>query len=430
MQRLTRPARVTTALASLVFLQAVAIPSGLHYVLGTPKEETVVFHSEQFVKRSQREDSWKPLDAARAFVDARPGDRLYQEVFFARRIKFQYPPSSLLFLDHASRATLNAISWMAVGITGFLCWRLLDRSLARHAPEWRPVHPAHSAAQAILVLALTVTFYPIVKGYSLGQIQTVLTAACAGVLLLVTTNRPLGAGSPVSAPALVKPTYAMLLLWAVVRRQWRFTWGFAVVTAAGVAASSMAFGILQWIDYGRVLSFIAERGEAFYANQSINGLLHRLAGTGPVLEWQRDQFAPADPLVRGLTMLLGTVVVLGALWYRAARRSAVPECDVAAFLIAITAGAPIAWEHHYGVLLPIAAVATGPVLATRRARRSTALILSIIVAGQYLSITHATVSTPWNFLMSYTLAAALLLFGVLLSGPGGPLRLDASSRDT
>jgi alpha-1,2-mannosyltransferase len=425
----SRPARVTLALGALALVQGLVLPAALHYGLRTPKEETVVFDTEQFLKRSQREDSWKPLDAARAYVDSRPGERLYEDVFFDRQIKFQYPPSSLLFLDHASRSTLNAISWIAVATTALLCWTLLHRSLALHAPGWQPTHPVHGAVQAALVVALTVTYYPIVKGYSLGQIQTVLTAACAGTLLLIATNRSLGAGVLAGGAALVKPTYGALLLWALARRQWRCASGLAVTVAGGVVISSAAFGAVQWADYGRVLSFIGRRGEAFYANQSTNGLLHRLMGHGPVLEWQRNQFAPDDPVVRSLTLVSSAVLILVAIYYRRANRVAVPECDFAAFLIAVTAGAPIAWEHHYGVLLPIAAVATGPALSTeRRTARAVVLIVSLLVSGQYLTVTHATASTPWSFVMSYTLAAALLLLGVLLSVPAGPAALNASSR--
>jgi hypothetical protein len=180
----------------------------------------------------------------------------------------------------------------------------------------------------------------------------------------------------------------------------------------------------------RVLSFIGQRGEAFYANQSVNGLLNRLVGNGPVLEWQRDQFAPYDPVVRWLTLLLAVLLMLVALWYRRVVRSSMPECDAAAFLIAVTAGAPIAWEHHYGVLLPIAALATGPAIATdRHATRTGLLIVAVLISGQYLTVTHATASTPWSIAMSYTLAAALLLLGVLLSLPPNPPDISASSRD-
>ena len=425
-----RPVRLTLVLAALVVLQGLALPAALHYGLRTPKEETVVFQAEEFLKRSQREDSWKPLEVARAFVDSRPGARLYEDVFFARQIKFQYPPSSLLFVDHASRSTLNWVSWIAVGITALLCWMLLDRSLVQHAPGWRPMHPAHRAMQAALVVAVTLTYYPIVKAYTLGQIQTVLTAACAGILVLVATDRSIGGGVLAGLAALVKPTYAALVLWALARRQWRFAAGLIVTVAAGVVVSSAAFGVVQWADYTRVLSFIAQRGEAFYANQSVNGLLNRLVGNGPVLEWQRDQFAPYDPVVRWLTLLSAVLLMLVALWYRRVVRSSMPECDAAAFLIAVTAGAPIAWEHHYGVLLPIAALATGPAIATdRHATRTGLLIVAVLISGQYLTVTHATASTPWSIAMSYTLAAALLLLGVLLSLPPNLPDISASSRD-
>src|SRR5262249_46004410 len=107
-------------MAVLLAVHAVAVPLVLRYILGTPREETIVGHVDQFVRREQREDSWRPMAAARAYLEQRPGSDLYEEIFFRRHIKFQYPPTSLLLVDHLSRNALNAVSWIAVWITAVL----------------------------------------------------------------------------------------------------------------------------------------------------------------------------------------------------------------------------------------------------------------------------------------------------------------------
>src|ERR1700732_13408 len=44
-------------------------------------------------------DSWNPMRSALDWIRQHPGGRLYEQLFFVDRIKFQYPPSSLLPLD-------------------------------------------------------------------------------------------------------------------------------------------------------------------------------------------------------------------------------------------------------------------------------------------------------------------------------------------
>src|SRR5262249_43297655 len=83
------------------------VPLILRYVLRTPREETIVGEIDQFVRRQQHDDSWRPMAAARAYMEQQPGSDLYAEIFFRRHIKFQYPPTSLLLVDHLSRRALD-----------------------------------------------------------------------------------------------------------------------------------------------------------------------------------------------------------------------------------------------------------------------------------------------------------------------------------
>ncbi len=66
------------------------------------------------------------------------------------------------------------------------------------------------------------------------------------------------------------------MLWALLRREWRFAAAFAATASWGLAGSIMAYGFANHVDYLRVLEFLAERGETFYPNQSVNGLLNRV----------------------------------------------------------------------------------------------------------------------------------------------------------
>ena len=44
------------------------------------------------------------MEAARTYAREHPGSDLYEEIFFRRRVKFQYAPTALLYIGHLSRA--------------------------------------------------------------------------------------------------------------------------------------------------------------------------------------------------------------------------------------------------------------------------------------------------------------------------------------
>ena len=110
------------------------------------------------------------------------------------------------------------------------------------------------------------------------------------------------------------------------------------------------------VEYLRVLSYIGRRGETFYANQSINGALNRLLFNGSSLEWQYHEFAPPHPLVYAGTLAAFVILVAAALKRPARGAGGVVDLSIAA--LATTLTAPLAWEHHYGILLPIYAAVT------------------------------------------------------------------------
>src|SRR5215831_20082603 len=98
--------RFLTVLASLLVLHAFAIPLMLHYVLRTTRDQTIVGQAEEFARRNQMDDSWRPMKAATAYSSSAPGCDIYEEIFFRRHIKFQYAPAALLFTRNFTAQTL------------------------------------------------------------------------------------------------------------------------------------------------------------------------------------------------------------------------------------------------------------------------------------------------------------------------------------
>lgn len=94
--------------------------------------------SPQTVEQSA--DSWRVMLAALRWLQSGAEDgTLYQEIFFERRMKFQYPPTSLLPLSALEALgaaptppLLNAIGRIVIGMTvcamGALAWILAGRA--------------------------------------------------------------------------------------------------------------------------------------------------------------------------------------------------------------------------------------------------------------------------------------------------------------
>ena len=289
---------------------------------------------------------------------------------------------------------------------------ILRRSVTTAWHEQGP-QPGLAAAVDILAVVAALTFYPVVKAYSLGQIQSWLNFLFAVVLLTWMTGMRAVSGVALALMCLIKPTYALLFVWGAIRRQWRFVLSGAAVMAAGLAISLWRYGLHDHLEYLGVLSYIAKRGEGFYANQSINGVLNRLLHNGPNLEWQYHQFAPVHPVV--YTFTTAAFVLCGVAALRRPERGAGTALDLSIAALAVTLTAPIAWEHHYGILLPIFAALTPQVLVDRPLGRWTAPALgaSYFVAANYFQFTNRFAETRLNPLQSYLFGAALLLWGIL-----------------
>jgi hypothetical protein len=403
---------LTGSLCGLLAIHALLIPLTLHTACGTPRAETLVHHVDAFAAGVQAGDSWRPMAAARTFARERPGESIYQEVFFNRQNKFIYPPTSLLFIGDLSRPTLNLLSWLAVCITIALTVTILERSVGRHGAA--PTGAIDRAVRLAAASGLALTFYPLLKAYSLGQIQVWIDALAAGLVLAWLHKRLTIGGVLLGLMCLIKPHFILLIGWAAFRRQWPAVLAGTITVAAGLLWSISVFGWSTHVDYLSVLSYIGQRGDAFYPNQSFNGFFNRLAGNGDNLTWHDEGFAPFHPGVYAATVT--AAVALGAIAILRPRRreDAGGVTDLAVAIVTAVVISPIAWEHHFGVLLPVFA-ATAPRLVAPPCHRWTALLLaaSFVLTGQFLFPAQRLAASWLNVAQSYVLAGALLLLALL-----------------
>jgi hypothetical protein len=178
----------------------------------------------------------------------------------------------------------------------------------------------------------------------------------------------------------------------------------------------MVFGLTNHFDYLRVVSFLGERGEAYYPNHSINGLLNRIMSiSDPAqyknLEFIAGHFPPFNPWIYAATLASSIAILAGALLHRSTTGDPNRLYDFSLMALSCTMASPIAWEHHYGILLPIFAV-----LVVAVAPKPIPLILlaaAYAIASVYIPATMLLAPTLFNFAQSYVLFAALIVLALL-----------------
>ena len=427
-------ARFTRQLAILFFLN-VAVINGL-FELSFPGgvRDTVLAHTRDVFRAQSGDDSWGPMAAAYDYLKEPHVKPLYQAVFFEDGIKFQYPPSALFALQgmllfgedrvrvsdemvFAGAPPINDIlGWGFLAITALATAGLVEAGLRQAGAERRS--NTLTILRAVTVTGITLTFYPVVKAFTLGQIQLWINSIFALALLCWVWQQRIASGVLMGLICLMKPHYGLFMLWGVLTREWRFVLACSVVGATGLIYSIWTYEWVNHLDYLRVLSFMSERGESYYANQSINGLLHRLASlSAPQLynnaTFDAFRFPIYSSWVYWGTLVSSAVILLAALLRR--RSATYRRLGFAILAVSLTIASPIAWEHHYGVLLPV----FGLVAAANTGRAATLVLIAgaFLFVSNFIPAFNLLAETPFNFLQSYMLAGGLFFLLLMHQQP-------------
>jgi hypothetical protein len=415
-------------------LLAVALACGLpllvQLALGTPTRDTLLFPLQGFLRGEQLADSWRPLRKSFEFVGSAEGNaqRLYDKMFWhasGRHKGLQYPPTALLPL-FGLRAVLGA-DWSPA--LEWVTWCCIPATLLALVGLARRVLPTPPDERVFLLSALalaTLTFFPIMIPYRGGQIQTWLNLLFALALWAWCAGRSATAGVLVGLIALIKPQLGLLFLWGLLRGRTRFVFAGTLTGVLGLSLSCAWLGLDVHRDYVAVLRFVSERGESFFPNQCMNGLLHRALGNGENLHWTAPgaaddwmaHFPPYHPGVHAGTLLSSAVLLAAALGLRPAGRARGGALDFAFMALCATCASPIAWEHHYGILLPIFLLLAAELRrlpGVRPGRDWALLALCYVLTANPWRLTRAWADTPFGVLQSYLFLAVLVLLALLAS---------------
>jgi alpha-1,2-mannosyltransferase len=419
------PGRSDRRLLLFVLLNILVANAGFklvaHFVFHTGVDEMRGRYMD-FLHFRQFTDSWTPMLGSVNYFLAHPGLPIYRARLYDTLI---YPLTSILPLlamkragigDAAVLPTLMVASWLAVcTVVGLQVW-IARAMLGRTGLSWR-------AGVATAMAAFF--FMPITLAFSLGQAQIFVDLFFALLVLFWVQGRQRSAGVMMALMTMVKPQFGLLLLWAALRRRWNALVAGLVTLAIGGAASVAAFGVSNNLDYLGVLAGLSRKAQSHYANQSMFGLLNRAIFNGENMPYHPYVYPPFVPWVYYVTLATTAALVLLALAYpwinKSARELAGGMADLGAMGVVCVIATPMAWEHHYGVLLPIFVWLWFAVY--RRGFGSIwKLGLAFVLIADFLSPLNFLAAIPVaNVLQSYMYFGALLLLALLLGSNQAPL---------
>jgi hypothetical protein len=213
----------------------------------------------------------------------------------------------------------------------------------------------------------------------------------------------------------------LLALW---RRDWHFLGGFTVVTGVALAVSIGLYGLDSNLDYLRVLIFLSHHGEYHHLNQSINAILNRLLYHGPSVDQDphnpipNSGFPPHIPAVYLATILSSLVMTAIPFVVRTANFNMPKLLSFCAAIVLVTMASPIAWVHHYNVLLPGFWVALRVALDRLQGKQLwlvlVAVLTSFVLTAFPLMPPFDPTIPDFNLFQSHVFIGACILVWVLL----------------
>ncbi|PIE36104.1 hypothetical protein CSA56_01440 [candidate division KSB3 bacterium] len=381
------------------------------------QNNTALYYTHFFLSSPMHQygDSWKHMyDALQYFEDPQQQSR-YSELFFEKHVKFIYPPTSLLLFKPFSRFSVqyvitraNLISWLAILFSAVLLAKIFSKSVKKYAHDTLTL--GEQWCIRVLSLCVTLSFYPIMRSFRLGQAQTWLYVLFVTAMWLWLEERKVLSGGAIGLICLVKPQLGLLAFWGLFRKQWHFA--AAIFLTSGVVGllSLAVFGWQNHVDYLQVLSYISKHGESFHPNQSINGLLNRFFFNGTNLTWDPYWYPPYHRFIHLATTTSSALLILFVLFWKRKLFRNEEILDLSIASLSFTMASPLAWEHHYSFLLPMFAYVLPLTLASRCKKTGLWLLgIAFVLVANYYQFTGLFAATHFNIIQSYVLFGALVV---------------------
>ncbi len=298
------------------------------------------------------------------------------------QLGFTYPPIAAVLL--------RPLAWLSEPVTkglfivvavaamaASIWWLIRDRVERHHWVRWFAF-----AVAFILATGLE----PIRLGFDFGQINFVLWALVVFDLAVLAPRGSRFLGVGIGLATAIKLVPGIFILYLLVTRRYR---AFAVSAGVAIGATLLAFALAPSASatfWGEKLLHSEGVGQlGYFMNQSLNGLLARLAGGSPsIVVW-----------------IVLALLVLGYGMWRA-RRAYLDGDEMAGMALAgFTGGlvSPVTWGHHIFWFVPALVVLVDAGLTSRRRWPL------IVAAFVYATVTFSVLQW-WEFTLLH---------------PGGPV---------
>ncbi len=368
-------------------------------------------------------DSWWFIAQALDYIEQHPSGLVYQELFFNQHLKFQYPTTSLLFFDFIRSNTVyelgtlfSLFNFISIVTLPFLAWFCYNLYYRENIPTFfiEKLSDIKQFSTLFGFFGLTLLFYPIIISIYLGQVQTWIVVLVAWAILCFSQQKYVMSGVLLAICTTIKPQWALIFIWAALRKQWSMFFSGIIILLLAVTLAIILYGANNFFDYLNTLTFLSQHGESYFANQSINGLMHRLLQNGVIDRFLPGEFPPYNATVYFTTIISSILIISFALFWRVNKKPT--DIDLSIIILAATVASPVAWNHHYGVLLPIFSLAFYYTQKLRPFGKQSLLFLLVcygITSQNFDPITYKILSSPWNFMQSTMLFGVMFFFYIL-----------------
>ena len=384
----------------------------VYHLLGLGSPVNMKADWKSFLHVQTWTDSWLPMLKSLDYFRDHPDQPLYYAKLYDTLI---YPLPSLFPMMIVRRLGLQAHELRVLAWTSwFAVLGVLAAVLAIARQELRRRGGSLSIASAIALAVLWAGFYPLFKGYGLGNASTFLTLAFAVLTWLWARGNERSGGVVLAAMMMVKPQFVLLVVWLALRRRWGAL-GSALMFAAGMfAVSFVVFGVQNNLDYLKVLSSLSHKAQSHFGNQSMFGTLNRMTFHGENLPYHPFVYSPYVPWIYDTTVATSLLLTALGLFFPWGKLKG-SAGDRGAMAILSVAASPMAWEHHYGLVFAVLAW-TWFAYGAWQETTPWLLALSAFLTMNSLSPIHQFLSmhAGWNALQSYIYFGGLLLVFLLM----------------
>jgi len=371
-------------------------------------------------------DSWFPMSRALDFLHSPSQGLLYQTLFFSQHIKFQYPPTALLLLDLGRRFSVNTSLQYNTANAFVLLFTGLLFALFASKVMGRLSYLGVGVPVAPIAYFVALRFYPNNLAFEIGQMQLGLgllfLAACYSLL----HDRRILAGVFIAIAGMTKPQFLPLGLLAAWRKDWCFVGGLLATAIVFTMTSIWLYGWYNHLDYLSVLSFLSRHGEYQHLNQSLGGILDRWLYHGSSLDRDPKGMIPQSafpPYIPGVYIpVVISSLVMVAVPFLIKVKGADYVSQLIGFCLAaalFTMASPVAWVHHFNVLLPGYVVGLKGVFDRWKGPQAWVALslvgLSFFLVGYPLVPANSLTDPAHNILQSHVFFGAFILVIVMFA---------------